>query len=636
MNNYYGNEIEQFGKNVKKNTLPVKQNIPATQSLQGEIVTPPPANYSAKAGIGVDPIDSVGRNPNQVSNPINQTQTQPLSLGNKVASSNPISGELITPTSTNYTQPKLIPNNSFIDGSVTNSPSLPNPKIQVSQPINTVNTANQSNLLSQQASSRMPPYTPANQQPIFDAPPPKIPVSNGTPVLGEATPTLPSKFGNVLGKVGAAMPAIQAGMNASNIMNQEANFAQNIHANSIADPNFGNELMGTVKPASHIGTLERDAALIQQKPVVAQQPSIQIPPNTIGTQAAVSPADTRNKITGAVESSSQMSPVSLPRKISPENMNTVTQPAMPTSMNDVTSGTGYIKGGNGAFKDGMGFVQNAHGVQLSNGKQIDPDMPTYHTADGRGTITSNARPSMDGLSRKLDTDVAARLQQQTANGAITAGRANQIQDQYTQDIAPIAQQPQMAMQRMAANGNIDAAKQLTGDAEQQSLGQYRKDTSANQKATQDAANEKEQYARNSPTQKLAEGTAQNSLDILSDDPNKSSEAYRKWKLTNPTKMEKVKNKVFDPTSGMPLGEQETLVNPYYPTSVSSSTSPVEGNKLPPPKKGEQMAGGLTKEQEAAIPPNTVITDPETGKTAYTKNEDGTWLNAKTGKSERPF
>ena len=94
-----------------------------------------------------------------------------------------------------------------------------------------------------------------------------------------------------------------------------------------------------------------------------------------------------------------------------------------------------------------------------------------------------------------------------------------------------------------------------------------------------------------------------------------------------------KNKVFDPVSGMPLGEQETLSDPYKPTSISSPTSPVAGNKLPP-KKSESL-NGLTPESEALIPVGHELTLGD-GKVAYRKNEDSTYLNLKTGKNERPF
>jgi hypothetical protein len=608
----YENGIDQFGKNVKKNTLPVKQNIPATRTLQGEIVTPTPANY---------------------------------------------------------TQPKLIQNNSFIDGSVANSPSLPNPKIQALQPTNAMSSVNQGSLSAQQVGNKIPPYTPATQQPIFNAPPVKTPptVSGTEPI---ASPTT-SRLGNVLGKVGSAMPAIQAGMNAHNIMNQEANFAQNIHAGSIADPNFGNELMGNkpqlsrtstppaqpttgnaavgrggipVVPEQYInsraGQIENPAykqyAASHPQPVQTQGTQAIAAP-TYGNQAAMSPADTRNKITGAVESSSQMSPAtSQPNRI--PSLGTK-QPAVANpnqegldaieSYKRGDKGTGWIKkdGKESYIKTDGNGVSKIYSPDGAYQREIDANKTYFHGANG-GTMSISGAPSMKSLSSKQDLQALDRIAEARKSGAITAEQGSEIYAQYKQDTSPLAQQPQIAMQRMAAKGNIPAAQQLTQEAQQQALGQYQQGTLANQKATQDAANEKEQYARNSPTQKLAEGTAQNSLDILSDDPNVSSKAYGKYKLTHPTEMVKRKIKHFDPNTSLPLAEEEVLSSPYMPTPLSGSTSPVEGNKLPS-KKGV----GVTPEEAANAPPNTTLQDSE-GNPVLKKMEDGSWMDIKTGKIQR--
>ena len=624
----------------------------ANGSAQGELVTPTPTNYTQPKALtnetfidGQKASTAVGR-PNPQIGQAQQASPKP----------NALSGDLVTQSPATF-KPTPAVQNPIIDGQVSRPTLGMQPTVNAVNPVNSGATATQS--LTQMAQKpTIPPYQPAaNPVNQYGGMPPNNPaVGNVGGSVGTTPPaqSITTRLANGVSKLASATPALQAGMNASNIMNQEANFAQKIHAGSIADPNFGNELMGDKQQFSR--TFTPPAKPTTGVIGVGRAGTEPMPEQYINSRAgqSVNPAYTQYTanhpqnpaIAPANQPTAPLRDVKVPTFSTPTNPVANTNPMgnqpvpqqyqsalvkgmisgalgggmgqkMPTSMNDVASGTGYIKGGNGAFKNGMGFVQNENGMMGSDGKQRKP---------------SDA-PSMDKLGKQLDVNALNRLSAQRESGAITAAQASQIYDQYKQDTAPLAQQPQMAMQRMAANGNIDAAKQLTGEAEQQSLGQYRKDTSAVQQKTLDAANDKEQYTRNSPVTKLADDTAQNSRDILSNDPNISHQAYAKWKLTNPTKMEKVKRKVFDPTTSLPLAEQEDLVNPYYPTSMSSATSPVAGNKLPP-KKGESL-NGLTPEQESSFPAGHELVGGD-GKVVYRKNEDGTYLNLKTGKNEHPF
>jgi hypothetical protein len=167
---------------------------------------------------------------------------------------NAVQGELVTPTPTNYTKPKVLPNETFVDGQVSR-PSLAgtNPTISATNPVNP--SATQS--LPQMAQKpTLPPYQPAtNPVNQYGAIPPQTGNVGSTASPTPPAQSITTRLAGTVSKVAAATPAIQSGMNASAIMNQEANFVKNIHSGSIADPNLGNELMGNKPQFSRTQTL---------------------------------------------------------------------------------------------------------------------------------------------------------------------------------------------------------------------------------------------------------------------------------------------------------------------------------------------------------------------------------------------
>ncbi len=585
----------------------------------------------------------------------------------RLAGSNAVQGELVTPTPDKYTKPKALPNETFIDGQkASTSVGRPNPQIaqtqqalpkpntlngelftqspanfkptpavqnpiidgQVSRPVATVNnpikpaplgstssSALSGDLLAQNPATFKPAATAQGSiiegqvsRPMMGAQQTMNAVSSGTTQsltqmaqpptgnagggVGAAPPaqSITSRLASGASKLASSMPAIQAGMNASNIMNQEANFAKNIHAGSIADPNFGNELMGDApqksfsrtqtplaKPTSNApiqggrgfavteppeqfinsraGKITNPAytqymASHPQKPVVA--PVNQATPqavvnneqiNTNRTPPNYSLADPRKPQTTHAE-------ILL-------NGQSPTQSKMPTSMNDVTSGTGFIKASkntdgsiaanhNPLFDKGMGFVQNENGMMGSDGKQRTPQrglsMPT---------ISDN----------RMDVNVLDRLEAQRASGAITAAQAGQIYAQHQEQAQfdaiqklPPEQRAQAVVQLAAGKGDISAAQ----------TEQRRQDLLAQQKTQQDIQNEQTQYARNNPIQLLAEHKAKLEMMAASKDPTESEQGRQglaQLAALAPTPLEKLKTKTFDPTTSLPLAEQEVFGNP---------------------------------------------------------------------------
>jgi hypothetical protein len=448
-----------------------------------------------------------------------------------------VQGEIVTPTPANFTAPKALPNNSFIEGGISR-PTLAGTKPAMAS---TTPTPTQTPALSQLSQKpSIPPYQPAQAaNPVSQFG--KIPPPTGGGITANPAFSASSAIANGFSKLAAATPAIQSGMNASAIMNQEANFAKNIHAGSIADPNFGNELMGdkqsfsrTQTPAPKLSTGVIGVGRAGTQPV---------PDQYINSRAgqSVNPAYTQYAashptpaVAPAPQSATQLRNIQVPdvsklqNQTSPKMFDmpannklagtkqpsppTNNQPAMPTGMNDVTSGTGYIKGGNSAFKNGVGFVQNADGMMGSDGKQRMPQrglsMPT---------ISDN----------RMDNMVLDHLSAQRESGAITAQQAVQIYAQHqaqTQVDAiqkmPLDQRAKAAMQFLGGQGNIQAAQQLGTE-------QYQQGTLANQKATQEAENEKTQYARNTPAKKAEDAKENLHLELIDAAKNGDADRFAK-------------------------------------------------------------------------------------------------------------
>ena len=184
---------------------------------------------------------------------------------------------------------------------------------------------------------------------------------------------------------------------------------------------------------------------------------------------------------------------------------------------------------------------------MSNGKTIDPNQPTYRTADGKGTITSNATPSLAGLSKRMDIDVLDHLAKQRESGAITAAEASQIYDQYKLGTSPLAQQPQMAMQRMAANGDIEAYKQLGMQQYQQGLLNERinADDKTNQQAADNLGFERDKFAKTNELERQSQEANQRYKQGLLDNQNRQTalqESSAQWEREKPSqKLDDIKN-----------------------------------------------------------------------------------------------
>jgi hypothetical protein len=217
-------------------------------------------------------------------------------------------------------------------------------------------------------------------------------------------------------------------------------------------------------------------------------------------------------------------------------------------MNDVTSGTGYIKGGNGAFKNGMGFIQNENGMMGSDGKQRTPQ---------RGL-------SMPTSDNRMDINVLDRLEAQRASGAITAAQAGKIYTQYQEQAQadaiqklPLEQRAQAAMQLSAGRGNVQAAQELTNQQQIEGQNAVQNRQLANTEKTTD-------HTINNPVQQLAEHKAVLEMMAASKDPAEAEQGKQglaQLAALTPTPLEKLKTKQFDPTTGLPLAEQEEFGNP---------------------------------------------------------------------------
>ncbi len=546
-----------------------QQALPKPSALNGELFTQSPANFKPTPAIQNPAIDG------QVSRPLatvnNQIKTTPLNIG----SSSAINGELVTSTPTAF-KPSPMGQGSIIDGQVSRQP-----------------LAGTQSLTQAVQKPPMPPYQPtANPVNQYGGMPPNGNAGNVGNVGASSPPppaqSITSRLAGGMSRLSAAMPAIQAGMNASNMMNQEANFAKNIHAGSIADPNFGNELMGTAPkksfsrtstPASN-PTTENAAIGRGGIPVVPEQyinsraGKIENPayrqymashPQQAATpaKAAVPPANQAavNQATAPQQAVNHTPPnysLSDPKKALAThaeillNGQTPTQPdnrpKMPTSMNDVTSGTGYIKGGNGAFKNGMGFIQNENGMMGSDGKQRTPQ---------RGL-------SMPTSDNRMDINVLDRLEAQRASGAITAAQAGKIYTQYQEQAQadaiqklPLEQRAQAAMQLSAGRGNVQAAQELTNQQQIEGQNAVQNRQLANTEKTTD-------HTINNPVQQLAEHKAVLEMMAASKDPAEAEQGKQglaQLAALTPTPLEKLKTKQFDPTTGLPLAEQEEFGNP---------------------------------------------------------------------------
>jgi hypothetical protein len=254
------------------------------------------------------------------------------------------------------------------------------------------------------------------------------------------------------------------------------------------------------------------------------------------------------------------------------------QVKMPTSMNDVTSGTGFIKASgssswashNPAFDNGIGFVQNADGVKLSNGKQLNTGHP-----------------------------------------------------------APLEQQAKEKIQHMAINGSLPAAQQLTQEAQQQALGQYQQGTLANQKSAQDAANEQTQYGRNTSTAKFEEAKAASQNASFQQMTPEKQAAY-----LNPPKWGKMSRSIDNGVDGKRT--EEVVFNEKDPTQQFAPVGfPPAKTDAKAPKKGESLAG-ITRDDESKIPVGQDLPDTETGLARYKKIGENSYHDMVTGKTVHGF